>query len=271
MKPSNKILFFLAMTVFLVSMLFGGIHLLTASAATELGPGDVAIIGFSFPDSDFAFVLLVDVAEGTEIRFTDAGWTEADVFFTGEGAVTYTAPQHLPAGTVISRLAYLDDFTITVEGPFLNEAGVAFTNSGDQLFAFQGAYDNPTFLFGLNNQQDGWFPSNENARTTTLPDQLTDGLTALTFLPTGPQPSGYGVYNGPLEGTIEDLLEAISNPANWVYTNDLTPMPSTDFDVDQGPPAIVATVPEDGEENVSRFVQIEVQFNQNVEVGENGL
>ena len=269
MKPSKKIMHHLALTVFLVAMLFGGIHLLTVSAASELGPGDVALIGFSFPNSDFAFVLLVDIEEDTEIRFTDAGWTALDVFFTGEGAVTYTAPENLPAGTVISYLAYPDDFTITVEGPFTNEAGVAFTNSGDQLFAFQGAYDAPTFLFGLNNQQDGWDPSSQNAQTTTLPDQLEDGLTALTFIPSGPQPLRYGVYSGPFEGTVEELLAAISNPDNWDYTNTPTPMPSTNFDVDQGPPAVEATVPEDGEVNISRFVQIEVQFNQNVEVGEN--
>ena len=269
MKPSKKILHLLAVIVFLVSMLFGGIHLLSASAATELGPGDVAIIGFSFPNSDFAFVLLVDIAEGTEIRFTDAGWTAEDEFFTGEGAVTYTAPENLPAGTVISRLANPDDFTITVEGPFINEAGVAFTSTGDQLFAFQGTYDNPTFLFGLNNQRDGWSPTQQNSQTTFLPDQLVDGLTALTFLPSGVQATRYGVYSGPLSGTVEELLAAISNPDNWLYTSDPQLMPSTDFDVDQGPPSVVATDPEDGAINVSRFSSIEVQFNQNVEVGEN--
>jgi uncharacterized repeat protein (TIGR01451 family) len=260
MKPSKKLIHILAVTVLLVSMLFGGAHLLSVTAATELGPGDAAIIGFSFSDNDFAFVLLVDIDEGTEIRFTDAGWTADQEFFEGEGAVTYTAPTDLETGTVISYGAYPDDFTVTVEGPFTREDGLAFTMTGDQLFAFQGSYESPTFLYGLNNQEDGWTPTHQNAQTTYLPDQLIDGYTAISF----DRSEKNGVYTGPLEGTPEELLAAISDPANWNYTSEDLEMPSTPFEVDPGPPNVDATTPENGAVNVLRNSAITIEFNKDV-------
>jgi uncharacterized repeat protein (TIGR01451 family) len=262
LKPNKQIIHILAATVLLVSMLFGGMHLRTASAATVLGPGDVAIIGFSFDTNDFAFVVLVDIEAGTEIRFTDAGWQADQTFFTGEGAVTYTAPQDLPAGTILSYLAYLDDFVITVEGPFTRTTGFAFTNAGDQIFAFQGTYTTPTFLFGLNNRSNGWTGSPPNALNTTLPPTLTEGYTAIWF----DRSYENGVYTGPLTGTQEELLAAISDPDNWNYTSGPVTMPSTDFVIDPGPPAVDATIPASDAVNVLRDSQIEIQFNRDVNV-----
>jgi uncharacterized repeat protein (TIGR01451 family) len=262
LKPNKQIIHILAVTVLLVSMLFGGMHLRTASAATVLGPGDVAIIGFSFDTNDFAFVTLVDIDEETEIRFTDAGWQADQTFFTGEGAVTYTAPQDLPAGTVLSYLAYIDDFVITVEGPFTRTTGFAFTNAGDQIFAFQGTYTTPAFLFGLNNSSNGWTGSPPNALNTTLPPTLTEGYTAIWF----DRSYENGVYTGPLTGTQEELLAAISDPDNWNYTNSPVTMPSTDFEIDPGPPAVDATIPASDAVSVLRDSQIEIQFNRDVNV-----
>jgi uncharacterized repeat protein (TIGR01451 family) len=262
MKHNKQLMHILAVIVLLVSMLFGGAYLRTATAATALEPGDIAIIGFSFDTNDFAFVLLVDIEEGTEIRFTDAGWQADQTFFTGEGAVTYTAPQDLPAGTVLSYLAYIDDFVVTVEGPFTRTTGFAFTNAGDQIFAFQGTYENPTFLFGLNNSSNGWTGSPPNALNTTLPPTLTEGYTAIWF----DRSYENGVYTGPLTGTQEELLAAISDPDNWNYTNSSVTMPSTDFEIDPGPPAVDATIPASGAVNVLRDSQIEIQFNKDVNV-----
>jgi uncharacterized repeat protein (TIGR01451 family) len=252
MKTNKQLIHTMAVIVLIASMLFGGAHLLTASAATELKTGDVAIIGFSFSANDFAFVLLVDIDEGTQIRFTDAGWTAAQAFFTGEGVVLYTAPQDLGAGTVISYGGSLDDFTFTTS--------INLNDPGDQLFAFQGSFENPTFLYGLNNNSSGWVASPQNALTTTLPPQLTDGYTAISFDNTYTN----GVYIGPLTGTQEELLAAISDPANWVYTDDPVTMPSTTFYVDPGPPSVDATIPTSDAVNVLRDSQISIQFNKDV-------
>jgi uncharacterized repeat protein (TIGR01451 family) len=262
MKPNKQLIHILAVIVLLVSMLFGGAYLRTATAATALGPGDIAIIGFSFDTNDFAFVLLVDIEDGTEIRFTDAGWKADQTFFTGEGAVTYIAPQDLPAGAVLSYLAYLDDFLVTVEGPFTRTTGFAFTNAGDQIFAFQGTYENPTFLFGLNNRSNGWTGSPPNALNTTLPPTLTEGYTAIWF----DRSYENGVYTGQLTGTQEELLAAIGDPDNWNYTSSPVTMPSTDFEIDPGPPAVDATNPASDAVNVLRDSQIEIQFNKDVNV-----
>ena len=69
---------------------------------TTLSAGDLAIVGMNCdnPD-DFAFLVLVSIEAGTEIKFTDNGWSSADTFRTGEGIQTYTASSAVTAGTVI--------------------------------------------------------------------------------------------------------------------------------------------------------------------------
>jgi uncharacterized repeat protein (TIGR01451 family) len=229
MKTRKHNLNLIVVVTLVASMLFGASGIRTANAATELGPGDIAIVGFSFhPTDNFAFVLLVDIVEGTQIRFTDAGWTDTGVFFTGEGAVRYTAPEALQAGTIISYMGNYDDFEATVEGPFTSL--FEFTNAGDQLLAFQGEGSNPTFLYALNNGPGGWEPTNINAQTTYLPTGLEDGYTAISLGGTLKN----GVYTGPFSGTREELLASISNPDNWNYTNETVEMPTTLFDVKTG-------------------------------------
>jgi hypothetical protein len=157
MKTKKQFLHIFAVLGLLAGMLFGAIGIRPAAAApTELGPGDIAIVGFSKVGdvSNFAFVLLVDIETGTQIRFTDAGWTGTG-FHDGEGAVTYTAPGNLLAGTVIGYTGPGGDFAVTVEGPFYLTGGIAFTNAGDQLLAFQGSYASPIFLYALNNDDAG--------------------------------------------------------------------------------------------------------------------
>ncbi|WP_163312209.1 hypothetical protein, partial [Enterobacter cloacae] len=67
--------------------------------ATTLAAGDLALVGYDAdnPD-DFAFVLLRDIEAGTEIHFTDNGWTAAGAFRGGEGIYTFTAAAALAAG-----------------------------------------------------------------------------------------------------------------------------------------------------------------------------
>jgi uncharacterized repeat protein (TIGR01451 family) len=267
MKTRKQYLHIFAVIGLLAGMLFGALGIRPAAAATVLGPGDIAIVGFSFhPSNNFAFVLLVDIETGTQIRFTDAGWTGDNEFFSGEGAVTYTAPGDLPAGTVISYLGSSSDFEITVEGPFTLTGGVAFTNAGDQLLAFQGTYNDPTFLYALNNSSSSsdWMPTSMNAQTTFLPPGLTDGYTAISL----DGSNWNGVYNGPLTGTREELLAAISNPDNWTYTKSGVTMPSGSFVVDPGYPEVVSTTPEPNAVNVLRFDPILIQFDEDVEVDE---
>jgi uncharacterized repeat protein (TIGR01451 family) len=214
MKTRKQFLHIFAVVGLLAGMLFGALGIRPAAAATVLGPGDIAIVGFSKVGdvSNFAFVLLVDIESGTQIRFTDAGWNETE-FHISEGAVTYTAPVDLLAGNVITYSGPDANFEVIVEGPFELAGGIAFTNAGDQLLAFQGPYDNPIFLYALNNDDAGWTTSNTTSQTTHLPPGLTDGYTAISL--GGSEWSG--VFNGPFSGPREELLAAISDPDNWTY------------------------------------------------------
>jgi uncharacterized repeat protein (TIGR01451 family) len=251
MKTKKQFLHIFAVLGLLAGMLFGALGIRPAAAApTELGPGDIAIVGLNFQNNRFSFVLLVDIEAGTQIRFTDAGWIGTG-FFSGEGAVTYTAPGNLLAGTVITYTGPGGDFAVTVEGPFTSTGGVAFTNAGDQLLAFQGLYTSPIFLYALNNDDAGWTTSNPNAQKTGLPPGLTDGYTAISL--GGSQWNG--VYNGPFSGTREELLAAISNPDNWTYPSGGVTNPTGTFVVN---PSNVLTISKevDAEEPVELGGQV---------------
>jgi uncharacterized repeat protein (TIGR01451 family) len=263
MKTRKQFLQILAVAGLLAGMLFGALGIRPAAAATVLGPGDIAIVGFNFQNDYFSFVLLVDIEAGTQIRFTDAGWIGTG-FFNGEGAVTYTAPMNLDAGNVITYSGPDANFEVTVEGPFTLAGGIAFTNAGDQLLAFQGPYATPVFLYALNNDDAGWTTSNPNAQKTGLPPGLTDGYTAISL--GGSEWSG--VYNGPFSGTREELLAAISDPNNWTYPSGGVTYPTGPFVVDPGYPEVVSTTPESDAVNVLRFDPILIQFDEDVEVDE---
>ena len=65
----------------------------TLSAPTSLSAGDIVIVGFNMDDPDeFAFVPLVGLTSGTEIKFTDNGWFAAGGFRATVDKITYTAP-----------------------------------------------------------------------------------------------------------------------------------------------------------------------------------
>lgn len=82
-------------------------------AQTLLQAGDVLLVGYRTQGAtDFAFVPLVGLEAGTEVRFTDNGWQPQGGFATTEGTAVYTAPAGgVARGTLISYLAQSGDFT----------------------------------------------------------------------------------------------------------------------------------------------------------------
>jgi uncharacterized protein (UPF0333 family) len=82
---------------------------------TSLGAGDIAITGYNqhshnvngngtYKNGQFSFVLLVDIASGTEIKFTDRGW-RGSAFVSGsnnnEGVLTWTSTGAMSGGSQI--------------------------------------------------------------------------------------------------------------------------------------------------------------------------
>lgn len=163
---------------------------------TTLAAGDIAIIGVNVDDPDsFAFVVLTDIEAGTQITFTDNGWTGTG-FRTGEGVYTYTFPAAVPAGTVVN----------------IGATGMSLSGSGDSIIAYQGTAANPTFLYAIDLADgNGVFSSGAtNSNTSAMPSALALGQTAIAL------PQDNVAYNGPTTGTKAEILAAIADPANWV-------------------------------------------------------
>ncbi|GBU17798.1 MULTISPECIES: ExeM/NucH family extracellular endonuclease [Methylobacterium] len=178
--------------------------------ATTLAAGDLALVGYDAdnPD-DFAFVLLRDIEAGTEIHFTDNGWTAAGAFRGGEGIYTFTAAAALAAGTVIHPTT--DATAGGANTPVFTASNFALNASGDQILVYQGAAASPTFLYAINFADGvGAFAGDAtNASTSALPTGLTLGTTAVAL------PADNGRYAGPTTGTRDQILAAIGSASNW--------------------------------------------------------
>ncbi|MGZ9100231.1 MAG: Calx-beta domain-containing protein, partial [Brevundimonas sp.] len=175
---------------------------------TTLAAGDIAIIGANGDDPDsFGFVALTDIEAGTQITFTDNGWT-GSAFRTGEGVFVYTFPAGVPAGTVINIGAV---------------TGMSFAAAGDSIIAYQGTASAPVFLYALD-FADGnttFSGSASNTNTSAVPTGLVLGQTAVAVGQDNVS------YNGPTSGTRDELLAAIGNPANWTGDDAVRRAPST--------------------------------------------
>ncbi len=184
--------------------------------ATTLSAGDIAIIGFNFDNPDeLSFVLLTDITAGTEITFTDNGWQSSGEFRANEGTFTWTAASDFTKGSVINS----------------DVSGVAFSGSGDQIIAFQGLSDTPTFIYALNSEGSGiWQTDATSSNTSALPTGLTNGETAVAL-----DEIDNAVYNGTTSGTKAELLAAISNKDNWLGSDsDRQTLPTGKFTVNDG-------------------------------------
>ncbi|NJN30704.1 MAG: Hint domain-containing protein [Synechococcales cyanobacterium RM1_1_8] len=190
--------------------------------ATTLTPGDIAIIGINADNPDnFSFVVLTAIDAGTQIVFTDNGVFSDGSFRAGENTITYTAPSDLAFGTVVSLLGNSANFDSTNFG---------LSNDGDQVIAYQGTAEAPTFIYAAQTNSSEFQSTATNSNTSALPPGLTLGLTAVA-VGAGP---GLGdefdnsTYNELLtDGTKAELLAAISNASNWIGNN-AGPIPLAD-------------------------------------------
>lgn len=189
--------------------------------ATSLSAGDIAIVGVNSdnPD-DFSFVLLVDIDAGTEIRFTDSGVRSDGSFRANEGAVKYTAPSALIAGTVINFVHNTADFMADNDAA-VGISGFSLSTSGDQIIAFQGLSTNPQFLFVLLTNSTEFQADATSSNTSALPPGLVMGTSAVAVgAGAGPtQEVDNAVYSGPVTGTPAELRAAICDASNWTGDN----------------------------------------------------
>jgi hypothetical protein len=193
------------------------------SAQTVLTPGDIAIIGFNTDDADVVrFVTFVDIAQGTQIKFTDNGWN-GSALTTSEGTDTWTASASFARGTV---------FSLTV-------SAMALSTSGDQIFAYQGAASAPVFIYGVST--NSWVTGSISSTTSRRPASLTTGTTCIAFSPERDNGRYTPVSN---TGDKAALLALIGNASNWSRTDTrITTFPAWTYTVTGGATAEPAAQP----------------------------
>ncbi|MBS3742602.1 MAG: endonuclease [Candidatus Cloacimonetes bacterium] len=183
-----------------------------------LAAGDVVLLGMNSDNNDegyddFAFMPMRNILAGTEIRFTDCGWKNSGEFRDNEGTVKFTAPENIAAGTVLSYYNNLENFwddNSDYSGYF------ALSTSGDQILMFQGHFSTPSFIYALNdNGSAEWQSDATSSNSSSLPNQLTDGSTALAV-----QEYDNVAYDGGNTFNSPSLcLNAVSDKDNWVGDN----------------------------------------------------
>lgn len=243
-----------------------------SSAQTSLDAGSLAVTGFGSdnPD-DFHFVLLADIEAGTRIRFTDSGVKSDGSFRGNEGAVAYTAPEALTAGTHIGYISSSADFSVDNDDRVGNR-GLSLSTEGDQLIAFQGSSDNPSFIFAFQSNSSSWQADASNSNTSALPPGLTDGLDAVAAGSGPGEGDEYdnAAYNMSVsQGPADYVLKAIADKANWEGSNTGYTAPSGSFDIgpDNRSPLIADLWPGNGDENINPDASPLITFDEKVYAG----
>ncbi|TXD71335.1 beta strand repeat-containing protein, partial [Aequorivita antarctica] len=197
--------------------------------STTLASGDIAFVGFNLDDTDsFAFIILKDIIAGTNIKFTDCGVTNPNTISCagagGDASATWYASSAMSAGDIV-----------TLPGSFM--AGSVLSSIGDQLFAYQGTAASPNFITGVHSNVDpgvtndtDWDGGNTSSTTTSLPDQLTNGVNAIRLYVAGAPETEVdnwqfdcsSVPGGvPITGTAAQISAIINDIQYWV-NNDAT-------------------------------------------------
>lgn len=195
---------------------------------TALTAGDIAFIAYATDSTDrFAFLLLKDIQGSTELSFTDNGWLKDSALCTNEQTCIWTAPGGgLNKGTIIQ----ITDAAVNASanlGTCTNRLG-SLSASGDHILAYQPG---PAFIAGISTRN--WDDTCVTICTgftavSCLPAPLSNGNTA--FCATGTTTDmDNGYYNGTLSGTAQQLLAAINNRSNWVFSNERQAWPSWSF------------------------------------------
>jgi endonuclease/exonuclease/phosphatase family metal-dependent hydrolase len=212
-----------------------------------LSPGDLVITGFNGSnDDEFTFVPLVNLAAGTQIRFTDNGWLSTGGFRTGEGVLRYSAPAGgIAAGTRIGITKNGTTNAVSFTAPGTNPGHIAdetsstafsLATTGDQLIAFQGSLAQPTVLFALTTHRNAFNATAADANTSALPTGLTLGTTAIA-IGNSSTTIGNGAYNDTLTtGTVADLRSSAANLTNWNRNDSRLTLTYTNFTVNVGSP-----------------------------------
>ncbi|MBP7276282.1 MAG: PEP-CTERM sorting domain-containing protein [Kiritimatiellae bacterium] len=174
-------------------------------ASADLVSGDVAVISVNADGTKpFAWVALVDIPASTTINFTDNGILSTDLLRTGEGVQSWSHTSLVPAGTVITLPSSSVATPAWSLGTGTGSINFNPSGSGDQIIVFTGDVSTPTYIYGANWANSGWVAGATSSNNSKAPTANVHVGSLDNFQ-----------YAGTQSGTRNDLLAAISNPANW--------------------------------------------------------
>jgi len=206
----------------------GNVPLLAVTTASgpvgsTLNPGDLAFVEYSSDSPDhFAFVLLTDVLENTKINFSDKAWSGTAFMDTEETYEWRGVARPYLKGEVI----HIEEGILHDNEGIYNPDFEGFSNSGDQIIAYQGYITDPVFIAAFSTTD--WLSSGTpTTNSSYLPSALTLGVNALGFS----TEIDDGYYSGTQSGSAITLRAAINDPANWTRNNSLSNLtfPSWNF------------------------------------------
>ncbi len=201
------------------------VNVTVSATAHRSGTSEVAVLDSDIPDlvacdiafiasisageeDVFAFVTLTEIFSGARITLTDRGWKASGGFLdAGEGEMDWLAVEDVPAGTVVTFVNNQPDVgTASSGGPDLSD-------SGDQIFAYQGSSSNPTLIAGI--QMNGaWDADATDVFTSALPAALASaGAVAID-----PERNN-AVYTGSTSDALSVLKAALFSPASFTSGN----------------------------------------------------
>ncbi|HEY0819635.1 MAG TPA: SdiA-regulated domain-containing protein [Rhizobacter sp.] len=185
---------------------------------TTLAAGDLLFIAVNGDSPDaFAFILMRDIAPGTQIGFSDRDSLGA----TNEAAFMWTADQAYAAGTVVTVLT--DAATPTADRGNIVGSGGGISTSSETVFAFQGSIvTTPAPALVVERYLAAINLGTAGPLDATLQAALNGAGAFIAFTP-----EDNVRYGGTLSIADPAALRAsIANTANWVR-NDTTAFPVT--------------------------------------------
>lgn len=207
----------------------GGDNACPDPTRTNLIAGDIAIfalntktfgIGPNMTNNDsFGFVALVDIPPGTEIKFTDNGWSSSkNAFRANEGFLTWRATNCVGAGTVVRWVA-TNNPTVNIGSIVATNGSFAPNIQGEQLLAFQGPTNNPNFIYAINDRLTGlWDADAFDSHSSALPPGLADGYTAVAVNEFDNVIINTNVLS--ISGGREMVLYYLGDRENWIGQDD---------------------------------------------------
>lgn len=192
-------------------------------AYDEVPVGGIAIIGFNFDDPDeFSFVCTTAIPDGTEIRFTDKGWTSGGAFLnsSGDGLFSWYTPGGCAVGQIVT--INVSDFSTTF----------ILSSEGDQILVYQFLSGVNHFIFALNSRGSNWQATATSGLTSALPTGL-DSTNSIAL-----QETDNAIYKETKSfNSVSEGLAYIVDKSKWTPSDDprLT-MPTGTFSF--GPTAI---------------------------------